>query len=68
MKRQNNGGGGNLTDEQWQRFQLLLPPQKAPTGQTAHNHGRILNGFFSYIELVRHGEVFQNVMCSDPIL
>ena len=44
MKRQDDGGRGDLTDEQWQRFQPLLPPQKAHTGQPAHDHRRILNG------------------------
>lgn len=44
MKRQDHGGRGDLTDKQWQKFQPLLPPQKAHTGQPAHDHRRILNG------------------------
>lgn len=43
-QRKDDGGRGDLTDEQWQRFQPLLPPQKAHTGQPAHDHRRILNG------------------------
>lgn len=33
-----------LTDEQWERLQPLLPPQKARTGRPAADHRRILNG------------------------
>jgi len=44
MKQLDDGGRGDLTDKQWQKLQLLLPPQKAPTGQPAHDHRRILNG------------------------
>jgi len=33
-----------LTDEQWQRLQPLLPPQKAKTGRPALDHRRIVNG------------------------
>jgi len=44
MKRQDDGGRGDLTDKQWQKLQPLLPPQKAHTGQPAQDHRRILNG------------------------
>ncbi len=44
MKWRDDGGRGDLTDKQWQKLQALLPPQKAHTGQPAHNHRRILNG------------------------
>lgn len=44
MKRQDDGGRGDLTDKQWQKLQPLLPPQKAHTGQPAHDHRRMLNG------------------------
>ena len=44
MKRQDDGGRGNLTDEQWRKLKPLLPPQKARTGKPAHDHRHILNG------------------------
>jgi len=34
----------DLTDEQWEKLQPLLPPQKAWTGQPAAEHRRIVNG------------------------
>jgi transposase len=33
-----------LTDQQWERLQPLLPPQKPQTGRPAADHRRILNG------------------------
>jgi transposase len=33
-----------LTDQQWERLQPLLPPQKPQTGRPAIEHRRILNG------------------------
>lgn len=33
-----------LTDEQWERLEPLLPPQKAGTGRPAADHRRIVNG------------------------
>ena len=33
-----------LTDQQWQRWQPLLPPQKPTTGCPSVDHRRILNG------------------------
>lgn len=33
-----------LTDEQWERLQPLLPPQKPKTGRPAEDHRRIING------------------------
>lgn len=35
---------GELTNEQWERLQPLLPPQKPPTGRPAHDHRTILKG------------------------
>jgi transposase len=35
---------GELTDEQWERLRLLLPPQKPKTGRPAQDHRRIMNG------------------------
>lgn len=35
---------GELTDEQWERLEPLLPPQKPHTGRPAHGHRRIING------------------------
>jgi transposase len=33
-----------LSDEQWERLQPLLPPQKPRTGRPAEDHRRILSG------------------------
>ena len=33
-----------LTDAQWDRLRLLLPPQKPPTGRPAHDHRTVING------------------------
>ena len=33
-----------LTDQQWQRLEPLLPPERPPTGQPNHDHRIILNG------------------------
>ena len=33
-----------LTDEQWERLQPLLPPQKPKTGRPAEDHRTIING------------------------
>ncbi len=35
---------GDLTDEQWERLQPLLPPQKPKTGRPNNDHRRIING------------------------
>jgi transposase len=35
---------GDLTNEQWERLEPLLPPQKPHTGRPAEDHRRILNG------------------------
>ncbi len=35
---------GELTNDQWERLQPLLPPQKPKTGRPAEDHRRILNG------------------------
>jgi transposase len=35
---------GELTDEQWEKLQPLLPPQKPKRGRPAEDHRRILNG------------------------
>ncbi len=43
-RRRDDGGRGDLTDEQWLKLNPLLPPQKAHTGQPAHDHRRIING------------------------
>ncbi len=43
-QRKDDGGRGDLTNKQWLKLKLLLPPQKAHTGQPAHDHRRILNG------------------------
>ena len=33
-----------LTDEQWQRLQPLLPPQKPHTGRPVVDHRQVING------------------------
>ncbi len=35
---------GDLTNEQWERLQPILPPQKPHTGRPAEDHRRIING------------------------
>jgi transposase len=35
---------GDLTDQQWQRLELLLPPERPWTGRPNEDHRRILNG------------------------
>ena len=35
---------GDLTDQQWQRLQPLLPPEKPWTGRPNEDHRQILNG------------------------
>lgn len=37
-------GRGDLTDQQWQQLQPLLPPQKPATGRPAKDHRTIING------------------------
>jgi transposase len=35
---------GDLTNDEWQRLEPLLPPQKPKTGRPAADHRRIING------------------------
>src|SRR3569623_891229 len=35
---------GDLTDQQWQRLEPLLPPEKPRTGRLNEDHRQILNG------------------------
>jgi transposase len=35
---------GELTNEQWEKIEPLLPPQKPRTGRPAHEHRKMLNG------------------------
>lgn len=35
---------GELTNEQWEQIEPLLPPQKPKTGRPAHEHRTVLNG------------------------
>ena len=37
-------GRGDLTDQQWQQLQPLLPPQKPTTARPAKDHRTIING------------------------
>jgi len=38
------GKRGDLTNEQWERLQQFLPPQKPRTGRPALDHRTVLNG------------------------
>ncbi len=35
---------GDLTNEQWERLEPLLPPQKPATGRPSNDHRTVLNG------------------------
>ncbi len=35
---------GDLTHEEWQRLEPLLPPQNPPTGRPALDHRRVIKG------------------------
>ncbi|MGI9176022.1 MAG: transposase, partial [Rhodothermales bacterium] len=35
---------GDLTDEQWQRIEPLLPAQKPHTGRPGKDHREVING------------------------
>ncbi len=35
---------GDVTNQQWERLEPLLPPQKPKVGRPAHDHRTILNG------------------------
>ena len=37
-------GRSDLTDQQWQQLQPMLPPQKPTTGRPAKDHRTIING------------------------
>ena len=37
-------GRGDLTDDQWRRLRLLLPPQKPRTGRPGKDHRTVING------------------------
>jgi hypothetical protein len=63
-QRKDDGGRGDLTDEQWLKLKPLLPPQKAHTGQQPTTTAAFSMVFFGYIELVRLGEIFQSTMVS----
>jgi transposase len=49
---------GDLTDEEWEQLQPLLPPQKPKTGRPAHDHRRILNGI---LWVMRTGATWRDV-------
>lgn len=49
---------GELTNEQWERLQPLLPPQKPKTGRPSVDHRRILNGI---LWLLRTGAPWRDV-------
>ena len=48
----------DLTDTQWERLQLLLPPQKPRIGRPNLNHRRIVNGI---LWLLRTGAPWRDV-------
>ncbi len=35
---------GDLTNDEWQQLEPVLPPQKPKTGRPANDHRRIING------------------------
>lgn len=37
-------GRGDLTNEQWERLEPLLPPQKPRTGRPSQDHRAVING------------------------
>ena len=37
-------GRGDLTDQQWQHLEPLLPAQKPCTGRPAKDHRMVING------------------------
>jgi transposase len=39
-------GRGDLTDQQWQQLQPLLPPQKSATGRPGKDHRTVINAIF----------------------
>ena len=45
---QDDGGRGDLTEEQWQKLPPLLAPQKAWTGQPGAEHRRRINGIWRH--------------------
>jgi transposase len=47
-----------LTDEQWQRLEPLLPPHKPETGRPNHDHRHILNGI---MWILRTGAPWQDL-------
>jgi transposase len=38
-----------LTDAEWERVRLLLPPQKPMTGRPRHDHRTMLNGILAVV-------------------
>lgn len=39
-----------LTDEQWEKLEPLLPPQKPPTGRPSKDHRTVINGILWIIK------------------
>jgi transposase len=37
-------GPAELTEAEWERVRLLLPPQRPPTGRPRHDHRTLLSG------------------------
>jgi hypothetical protein len=66
-------GRGDLTDQQWQHLQPLLPPQKPTTGQPAKDQPTIINGILWVLRTgvprrdlpERYGPLAH---CSQPVL
>ena len=48
----------DLTDQQWQHLEPLLPPQKPKTGRPAVDHRKILNGS---LRMVRTGAPWRDL-------
>jgi len=52
------GNRGDLTSEQWERIQRLLPKQKTKKGRPAQDHRQLLNGI---IWVLRTGAPWRDI-------
>ena len=59
-------GRGDLTDQQWQQLQPLLPPQKPTTGRPAKDHRTIINGILWVLRSGAPGETCRSAMAPGP--
>ncbi|MFZ6019978.1 MAG: transposase [Chloroflexota bacterium] len=57
-----------LTNEQWERIEPLLPPQKPKTGRPAQDHRTIPNGILWILRTGAPGEICPNDAVMDDSL